>query len=251
MEDSCVMYIDKRCYICTIKGNVHVHYGRCRVDMTDKQRKLYDYLESKIREQGKAPSLRQAAADLGVSHNAVAQLMHQLEGKGLLAREGRYSRSVRLLPVDQQSRSHNITGRGRELPVIGQVTAGLPMYAQQEWEGTVVVDLSLFPGDNLFCLRISGNSMQGAGILDGDLVICEPRQYAENGEVVAVLLYGEEATVKRFFLHPDHIELRPENSAYPVMRYQFSELLVQGKVVGVIRGNTSILDGGVMEHGST
>ncbi|WP_240910103.1 transcriptional repressor LexA [Desulfopila sp. IMCC35008] len=219
--------------------------------MTDKQRKLYDYLESKIRELGKTPSLRQAAADLGVSHNAVAQLIHQLEGKGLLAREGRYSRSVRLLSVGQQGRSHSITGRVREVPVIGQVTAGLPMYAQQEWDGTVIVDHSLFPGDNLFCLRISGDSMQGAGILDGDLVICEPRQYAENGEVVAVLLYGEEATVKRFFLHSDHIELRPENEAYSVMRYQFSELLVQGKVVGVIRGNSGVFESEVIGHGST
>ncbi len=73
------------------------------------------------------------------------------------------------------------------------------MYAQQEWEGTVVVDSSVFPGDNLFCLRIKGQSMRDAGILHGDLVVCEPRQYAENGEVVAVLIKGEEATVKRFF----------------------------------------------------
>ena len=77
--------------------------------------------------------------------------------------------------------------------------------------------------------------MRNAGILDGDLVVCEPRQYAENGEIVAVLLHGEEATVKRFFLHGDHIELRPENEAYAVRRYPFGELLVQGKVVGVLR----------------
>jgi repressor LexA len=218
------------------------------VDITEKQRKFYDYLEQKLREQGKAPSLRQAAADLGVSHNAVAQLMHQLESKGLLVREGRYSRSVRLLSVESEERAHSLA-QGRELPIIGQVTAGLPMYAQQEWDGTVVVDHSLFPGENLFCLRIKGDSMQGAGILDGDLVICEPRQYAESGEVVAVLLYGEEATVKRFFLHADHIELRPENTAYPVMCYQFSELLVQGKVVGVIRCNTGLFDGRVANDG--
>lgn len=245
------MYIDKQVESCTIKVNVHVHSEGFIVDMTEKQRKFYDYLENKLREQGKAPSLRQAAADLGVSHNAVAQLMHQLESKGLLAREGRYSRSVRLLSVEPENRSQSMgRGRGRELPIIGQVTAGLPMYAQQEWDGTVVVDHSLFPGDNLFCLRISGDSMQGAGILDGDLVICEPRQYAESGEVVAVLLYGEEATVKRFFLHSDHIELRPENEAYPVMRYQFNELLVQGKVVGVVRGNIGMFDGGVTGNGS-
>jgi len=209
------------------------------VELTEKQRQFYRYLAQRIREDGRAPSLREAAAEMGVSHNAVAQLISQLEKKGVLAREGHYSRSIRLLPEEERPRSD----RGRELPIIGQVTAGLPMYAQQEWDGTVMVDGALFPGDNLFCLRVKGDSMQGAGILDGDLVICEPRQYAENGEIVAVLVQGEEATVKRFFLHADHIELRPDNENYPVMRYPFGELLVQGKVVGVIRGEHSVFGG--------
>ena len=116
------------------------------------------------------------------------------------------------------------------------------MYAQQEWDGSVVVDGTLFRGENLFCLRIKGDSMRDAGILDGDLVICEPRQYAMDGEIVAVLIQGEEATVKRFYHHPDHIEMRPENDAYPVMRYSFGELLVQGKVVGVIRDRIREMD---------
>ena len=89
-------------------------------------------------------------------------------------------------------------GSGRELPIIGQITAGLPMYAQQEWDGSVVVDERLFRGENLFCLRISGDSMRNAGIFDKDLVVCEPRQYAENGEIVAVLIQNEEATVRAF-----------------------------------------------------
>lgn len=212
------------------------------MELTDRQQRFYDYLAEKIAVDGRAPSLREAAVDIGVSHNAIAQLIGQLEKKGLLERQGHYSRSIRLLPEDQQS--EELESHGRALPIIGQVTAGLPMYAQQEWNGTVVVDSQLFSGDNLFCLRVKGDSMQNAGILDGDLVICEPRQYAENGEVVAVLIHGEEATVKRFFLHADHIEMRPENDAYPVMRYQFSELLVQGKVIGVIRGENSLFDAG-------
>ena len=210
------------------------------MDLTDRQKRLYEYLAEQLREDGRAPSLREAAADMGVSHNAVAQLIGQLERKGVLERKGHYSRTIRLLP--EQDRRED-RARGRELPIIGQVTAGLPMYAQQEWDGTVLVDSALFPGDNLFCLRIKGDSMCRAGILNGDLVICEPRQYAENGEIVAVLVHGEEATVKRFYLHSDHIELRPENDAYPVMHYQFGELLVQGKVVGVIRGQNSVFDG--------
>lgn len=233
------MYIDKTGPFCTIKENVNIHYGGV-VELTDTQKRFFEYLAQRIGADGRAPSLRQAAADMGVSHTAVAQLINQLEKKGVLARAGRYSRSIRLTPNPPSAPDDD--GRSRELPIIGQVTAGLPMYAQQEWDGSVMVDSTLFPGDNLFCLRIKGQSMRDAGILDGDLVVCEPRQYAESGEIVAVLIQGEEATVKRFFLHGDHIELRPENDDYPVMRYAFNELLVQGKVVGVIRCGSSLLD---------
>ena len=200
--------------------------------LTKKQQQLFDYLQEHLEQDGRAPSLRQAADDMGVSRNAVAQLIVQLERKGMIEREGRYSRSIRILSqrVDEKE-----SLRVRELPVVGRITAGLPMYAQQEWDGSVVVDGALFPGSNLFCLRIQGDSMQGAGILNGDLVICEPRQYAENGEIVAVLIQGEEATVKRFFLGENHIELRPENKKFQSVQYSFSDILVQGKVVGVVR----------------
>ena len=216
------------------------------MELTDTQRQLLDYLTERMDDEGHVPTLRQTAADLGVSHTAVAQLMNQLEKKNVLEREGYYGRTIRLYPELKEKENENesrISRTGRELPIVGQVTAGLPMYAQQEWEGTVVVDSSVFPGDNLFCLRIKGQSMKDAGIFDGDLVVCEPRQYAENGEIVAVLVKGEEATVKRFFLYSDHIELRPANDDYQVMCYPFGELLVQGKVVGVIRGKHAEFDG--------
>jgi repressor LexA len=211
------------------------------MELTAKQQQFLDYLTERMDEEGRIPTLRQAAGDLGVSHTAVAQLMTQLEKKGVLARESRYGRTIRLCP-DHGERRRSVRA-GRELPLIGQVAAGLPMYAQQEWAGTVVVDPGIFPGEGLFCLRIKGESMRDAGILDGDVVVCEPRQYAENGEIVAVLIRGEEATVKRFFLYTDHIELRPANDAFPVMCYPFSDLLVQGKVVGVIRGRHAEFDG--------
>lgn len=203
------------------------------MELTDRQDLFLQYLKERIEEDGRAPSLRRAARDMEISHTAVAQMLGQLEKKGVLERGGHYSRTIRLLPEEPEPETE---AAGRKIPVIGRITAGLPMYAQQEWEQTVVVDPGLFAGDNLFCLRVKGESMRGAGILDGDLVVCEPRQYAENGEVVAVLIHGEEATVKRFFLRSDHIELRPENDAFPVMRYSFADLLVQGKVIGVIRG---------------
>lgn len=201
-------------------------------DLTPKQQQFLDYLRAAIARHGSAPSLRQAAAALGVSHAAVAQMVRALEEKGYVRREGRYSRTIHVLnrleqPVGVQ--------RWREVPVIGRIAAGLPLYAQQEWEGSVVLDGDIYKGQNLFALRVRGDSMKNAGILPGDLVICEPRQFARNGEIVVALLDGEEATVKRFFLAGEGIELRPENENLRSQRYSFGEVLVQGKVIGVQR----------------
>lgn len=204
------------------------------MDLTDKQREFYEYLKRYRQRDGNMPSLRRAAGDLGVSHTAVAQLLAQLEKKGVVRRDGRYSRTIRLLPGTAARPSSR--SAGREVPVLGRITAGLPIAAQQEWDGSVVVDGGLFPGDDLFCLRVSGASMRDAGILDGDLVICEPRHYADQGEIVVALILHEEATVKRFFRRADAIELRPENPDYPVQHYGLAEVLVQGRVVGVVRG---------------
>lgn len=201
--------------------------------LTEKQQRLLEYFQGIIAEEGAPPSLRRAASDLKVSHAAVAQGLKTLEEKGYVKREGRYSRSVYLLNRVQETAALQ---RWCEVPIIGRVTAGLPMYAQQDWDGTIVLDAAVYRGKNLFALRIRGDSMKNAGLLDGDLAICEPRQYAQNREIVVALLREEEATVKRFFLHPDHIELRAENPEYAPMRYGFDEVLVQGKVVGIHRG---------------
>jgi repressor LexA len=207
--------------------------GTMRSMLTPKQKNFLAYLQQKIVRTGQAPSLRQAASDLGVSHAAVAQSLRALETKGYVRRERRYSRTIHLLNrVHETAALH----RWREIPVIGQVTAGLPMYAQEVWDGSVVLDAAVYRGQNLFALRIKGDSMRGVGILDQDLAICEPRQYAQNGEIVVAVINGEEATVKRFFLHDDHIELRPENPRYRTLRYSFGEVLIQGKVVGIQRG---------------
>ncbi|CAG0910325.1 unnamed protein product, partial [Cyprideis torosa] len=185
------------------------------MELTERQELFLAYLKEKIAEQGRAPSLREAARDFDVSHTAVSQLIQQLEKKGIVERDGHYSRTLRIR--DGKKRRGESQGSGRQIPVVGRITAGLPMYAQEEWQGSVVVDADCFRGENLFCLRVMGDSMRGAGILDGDLVICEPRQYAENGEIVVGLIHGEEATVKRFYLLENAIEMRPENEAYPVM----------------------------------
>ena len=204
---------------------------RKRQPLTQRQREFFDYLQSRMEAGQDAPSLRAAAEELGVSHTAVAGLLQTLQDKGWLRREGRYSRSLVLLDPGTPD-----PGGVRAVPIIGRVAAGLPLYAQQEWAGSVLVDSTVFRGDNLFALRVQGDSMRDAGILEGDLAICEPRQFATNGEIVVALVGGEEATVKRFFYRGDHIELRPENDRHPVQTYTLGEVLIQGKVIGIQRG---------------
>jgi repressor LexA len=201
--------------------------------ITVKQQGLLTYLQQEIHRVGSAPSLRRAASDLGISHAAVAQGLKALEEKGYVKRDGRYSRDIYLL---NRAREAGAAHRWQEIPIIGRVTAGLPMYAQQEWDGSLVLDAGVYRGQNLFALRIKGDSMTGVGMFEGDLAICEPRQYARNREIVVALIHNEEATVKRFFLHEDTIELRAENPKYAPLRYEFGEVLIQGKVIGVHRG---------------
>jgi repressor LexA len=202
-------------------------------ELTPRQQQLFEYLRRQIDDGQGSPSLRRAADDLGISHTAVASLLQTLQDKGWIRRDGRYSRRIVLLGGETLPRAADT---GRTVPIIGRVAAGLPLYAQQEWAGSLLVDGTIFRGDLLFALRVQGDSMRDAGILAGDLAICEPRQFAANGEIVVALINGEEATVKRFFYRGDHIELRPENDSYPVMTYGLGEVLIQGKVIGIQRG---------------
>lgn len=201
-------------------------------ELTQKQQLLLAYLEKEIARRGKAPSLRQAAARFRVSHAAIVQLLAALEEKGYLKRGGHYSRDLYLL---NRARETAAVQRWLEIPIIGKITAGRPIYAQEEWDGSLVVDAAFFSGPGLFALRVSGDSMLQAGIFDNDLAICEPRQYAQDREIVVALIHQQEATIKRFFLHKDHIELRPENSRYQPLKYGFDEVLIQGKVIGIQR----------------
>jgi repressor LexA len=199
--------------------------------LTPRQRQFFDHLQH-YDTQDDIPSLRQLATEMGISHTAVASLLQALQEKGWIRRDGRYSRRIVLLTEGR----NRLPEGGRLVPIIGKVAAGLPLYAQQEWAGEVLVDGQVYRGDNLFALRVEGDSMRNAGILAGDLAICEPRQFAANGEIVVALINSEEATVKRFYYLGDSIELRPENERYPVLRFGLGEVLIQGKVIGIQRG---------------
>ncbi|GAB6094388.1 transcriptional repressor LexA [Desulfatiferula olefinivorans] len=203
------------------------------IDLTPKQAELLAYLNEQYRVHGRTPTLRDAALANGVTHAAIAQMLKALEKKGYIRRDGKYSRVIRLNPVEN---FYELSESLKRIPIVGTIAAGLPLYAQQVWDGSLMVDGTVFKGEHLFGLRILGDSMKNAGILDGDTVICEPRQFAGNGEIVAALINHEEATVKRFYLRKSHIELQPDNPDFKPVRYGFEEVLIQGKVIGLIRG---------------
>src|SRR5512143_1796220 len=115
--------------------------------LTPTQQRLLSYLRRKIAADCQAPSLREAASDLRVSHAAVARTLRVLESKGFLKREGRYGRTVYLL---NRAREVDALQRGRDVPIVGRIAAGLPMYAQPDWDGSVTVDAEVFRGQNLF-----------------------------------------------------------------------------------------------------
>ncbi|NDY71947.1 repressor LexA [Desulfobacter hydrogenophilus] len=210
-----------------------------RPKLTEKQKKVMGFLTSSLGQSGEAPSLREMGKSLAISHAAVAQTLKLLETKGYIRRLGRYSRNIVIL---EETGVTDADHRKKIVPIVGRITAGLPIYATQEWDGSLVVDDTLYPGDNLFALKIQGQSMKDAGILDRDIAICRPRQYAVDREIVVALINGEEATVKRFFLHADHIELRPENSAFSPQTYGFDDIMIQGKVIGIIR-SAQVMEG--------
>lgn len=194
------------------------------IDLTPRQRQVLGLIERHSREHGYPPTLRELAAGLGLSGTrAVEKHLAALERKGRLTR-GEGSRALQL--ADR--------GVGRKVPIIGRVAAGAPLLAQENRVGELTVDADLARG-GCFLLKVKGQSMQGAGILDGDLVLVRPQRDAETGEVVVALLEGE-ATVKRLVKKDGRVTLKPENPDFkPLLVRQDESFQLVGKVAAVLR----------------
>jgi repressor LexA len=197
--------------------------------LTKRQKQLVDYLDNYINEHGYAPTLAEVGQYFGLSSLAtVHKHLRNLELKGFIKRQHNHSRALEIA-----QRRKRMAG-AQELSLLGQVAAGQPIEAVEGQE-TISVPEEFVRRDNTFCLRVRGESMIEDGIRDGDYIIVEGRDQANNGETV-VALVGNEATVKKFYREPDgRIRLQPANSAMEPIFMGQGDLLIRGVVVGLMR----------------
>jgi repressor LexA len=198
------------------------------LNLTKRQQEIFDYIKTYSRKHGYPPTVRDIGKAIGLtSSSTVHTHLANLEKIGMIRRDPSKPRALELL-VDTAKKAVGPSG----LPVVGRVAAGAPVLAEENIEEYVEVP-ELAGGDaGEYVLRVSGDSMRDAGILDGDHVVVRKQDTARNGEIV-VALVGEEATVKRYFKESDHVRLQPENDAHEPIRTRDAQLL--GRVVGVCR----------------
>jgi repressor LexA len=211
----------------------------------ERQGQVLDFIEESVRQRGYPPTIREIGEALGIaSTNGVRYYLDRLELSGKIRRDRWTSRGIELqaaepaetVPHGVASRFARRTPESFEIPILGRVAAGAPILAEENIEDVLIVDGALVRPGKHFALRVRGDSMKNAGILDKDLVIVRHETEVKSGEI-AVVLIGEEATVKRFFPRRDKILLLPENEDYePIeVRPTDPEVRVAGRVVGVIR----------------
>lgn len=198
------------------------------MNLTKRQREIYEFVERFLEENGYAPSLEEIAGHFGLSSVAtVHEHLENLQSKGVLRRDPNKSRAVELVRPE---------ARGAVLlPLLGRVAAGRPLEALADNE-TIAVPEDLLGKGETFALRVQGDSMIDEHIADGDYVIVERRETARDGERVIALVDGENATFKTFHREPDGtIRLQPANERIEPMRYDPARVQVQGVVIGVLR----------------
>lgn len=190
--------------------------------LTEKQNEIFEYIKEIISQRGVAPSVREIGQAVGLrSTSSVQYNLNALEQAGYIKRDANLKRTLRIA-----CSAENVT----HIPLLGTVTAGVPILATQQIEEYIA--LSGVSGNNLFALHIKGDSMINAGILDGDIVVVEQTPVADNGDIVVALI-GEEATVKRFYKEKGHFRLQPENDKYdPII---VDECAILGKVKTLLR----------------
>ncbi|MGP4107073.1 transcriptional repressor LexA [Virgibacillus sp. L01] len=201
--------------------------------LSKRQETILEYIKEEVHGKGYPPSVREIAEAVGLaSSSTVHGHLARLESKGFIRRDPTKPRAIEVLALSEESQIPR--EEARYAPVIGKVTAGIPITAVENIEEFVPLpSSSAGPDDNLFVLIIEGESMIEAGILDGDMVIVKQQNTAQNGEIVVAMTDEDEATVKRFFKEKNQIRLQPENATMDPLIYQ--NVTVLGKVIGLYR----------------
>ncbi|QDT39197.1 transcriptional repressor LexA [Stratiformator vulcanicus] len=194
-----------------------------RPALTERQQKIYDFVREKIVSRGYGPTVRDIGSHFGIrSPNGVMCHLKALEKKGLITREPGKSRAIQLTdpPLGRTT-----------LPLAGQIAAGVPVLAEEQTEAVDFADL--FSSDEQFCLKVKGDSMIEAHIQDGDFVVIRKQSTARNGDIVAAIVDGNDATLKYYYKDGSKFRLEPANSS---MKPIFTkDLEIRGVLVGVIR----------------
>lgn len=187
------------------------------------QRKIYEFL-AECSQKGVPPTVREICQAVGLrSTSSVQSNLDVLEEAGYIERDPMLKRSIRV-----KGQAENV----RHVPLLGTVTAGMPILAVEAIEGYIPYSGPISPEKPLFALKVKGDSMIKCGILSGDIIIAEKTPVADNGDIVVALI-EDEATVKRFYKEEGHFRLQPENDDYaPII---LDEVIVLGKVISLLR----------------
>jgi repressor LexA len=210
------------------------------MELTSRQREIFDFVRAFIKERGFPPSVREIGEHFHIYPRAVFDHLKALEKKGYLRRQGSMSRGLEVLvfqrgePYGEHSKREGKLPI-RDIPILGRVAAGKPTLAVEHVEGTIPLPTEWVKGKEVFLLKVKGDSM-APYILPDDYVVVRSQPSAENGDVV-VTLVGDEATVKRFFKKGRKVELKPDNEHWETIQIEegSGEVQILGKVIGVFR----------------
>ena len=202
-----------------------------RREITRRQQQILDFIRAEVHRCGYPPSVREIGEAVGLSSSStVHSHLAALETKGFIRRDPSKPRALEVLDFRDNDSAVDM-GRVSAVPLVGQVAAGQPILAAENIEQTIPLPAEL-SGEHTFILRVRGDSMIDAGILDGDMVVVRQQQTADNGDIVVAML-DDSATVKRFFREADRIRLQPENAALEPIYSR--DVQIVGKVVALFR----------------
>ncbi|WP_025688921.1 transcriptional repressor LexA [Paenibacillus zanthoxyli] len=202
--------------------------------ISSRQLAILEFIRNEVRSKGYPPSVREIGEAVGLaSSSTVHGHLDRLEKKGLIRRDPTKPRAIELLGQEDSDNVHQFVQTVARVPVVGKVTAGVPITATENIEDYFPLPTHYVGENKVFMLSVMGDSMIEAGIMNGDYVIVRQQQTADNGDIVVAMTEDDEATVKTFYKERDHIRLQPENPAYEPLR--LNRVSILGKVIGLFR----------------